>query len=114
MNKFVLFLGVALAGTAAYVLLSSERGPQFAEGPADDLSDAVDDFSDEVQSWGTRKRVGGVGNVLGGRVKQGVGRLTGNDDLEGEGLADAAVGHIKNAAGQAAQFVSEAAQDLKR
>lgn len=106
MNKFIFILGLAFVGAAAYVMLSdmtlNER-----------TLDGADDFEAQAASWGTRKRVSGAGSVLGGQVKQAVGRVAGNPDLEGEGIVDEAAGRVKNAAGQAAQAVSEAVSKIK-
>ena len=55
----------------------------------------------------------GTGGVLGGKLKQGLGKLTGDEQTEGEGYVDEAVGRVKDGAGQAAHAVSDAIADLK-
>ena len=105
MGKIAWILGVAFVGAAAYVLLS---GSSYA--PA---GDGVDEFGAQVGNWGTRKRAGGAGGVLGGKLKQGVGKLAGRPDVESEGAVDEAAGRVKNAAGKAAQAVSDTISGLK-
>jgi uncharacterized protein YjbJ (UPF0337 family) len=46
-----------------------------------------------------KDRVEGSATNLGGRVKEGVGKVTGDEKLKNEGLADQAKGKIQNAAG---------------
>lgn len=45
-------------------------------------------------------RIEGAGNQFTGSVKEGVGKLTGNDQLQAEGLAQKAGGSVQNAAGK--------------
>lgn len=49
-----------------------------------------------------------------GAVKEGIGRVTGNADLAGEGTAERVVGTLKDAAGQVGHVVGETIHDLKR
>lgn len=107
MNKFMWILGATCLGVAAYVLLTDANGarPQYADG--------LDEVRDNIGQWGTGKRVTGTGGAVGGKLKQGVGKLTGNDKLQGEGFVDEAVGNVKDAAGKAAHSVSDAISDLK-
>ncbi len=108
MNKFMWIIGVACLGAAAYVLLTD------AGGVGTRAADGVDEFGERVGGWGTGKRAAGAGGVLGGKLKQGFGKLTGDDELAGEGYADEAGGRVKDAAGQAAHAVSETISDLNR
>ena len=101
MNKIVFWLGIAFAGAAAYVLLSDSSGNSQAV-------DGADEFGVRAGAWGTRKRAGGLGGVLGGKLKQGAGRLVDDPGLEGEGVVDEITGRVKNAVGQAAQTVGGA------
>jgi uncharacterized protein YjbJ (UPF0337 family) len=47
-------------------------------------------------------------------VKEGVGRAVGDPDLADEGVADQAVGTVKNAVGNLAQAAGETIHDLNR
>ena len=106
MNKFMWILGATCLGVAAYVLIvDSEADARYADG--------ANDLESQVSGWGTKNRVKGTGGVLGGKLKQGFGRLTGNEQMEGEGVADEGVGRVKDFAGQAAHAVSDTIADLK-
>ena len=108
MNKFMWILGATCLGVAAYVLLTD------VNGAGTRAADGVDEFGERVGGWGTRNRAAGAGGVLGGKLKQGFGKLTGDDELAGEGYADEAGGRLKDTAGQAAHAVSETISDLNR
>ncbi len=49
-----------------------------------------------------RNRVEGAADKLGGKLKEGVGKLTGDSKLQAEGKADQMKGGVKNAVGGAA------------
>jgi uncharacterized protein YjbJ (UPF0337 family) len=49
-----------------------------------------------------------------GKLKEGAGRVTGGDQLAGEGVVDQAVGTVKDTAGQAAQALGETIHELNR
>ncbi|MGC1968600.1 MAG: CsbD family protein [Candidatus Acidiferrales bacterium] len=61
-----------------------------------------------------RQRVTGAGSRLAGKLKEGVGRMTGDDSLAGDGIVDQASGVAKNAAGNVAQALGETIHDLNR
>ena len=46
-----------------------------------------------------KDRVEGSGTNLGGKVKEGAGKLTGDEKLKNEGVADQVKGKVKNAVG---------------
>ena len=54
----------------------------------------------------------GKAEALKGRIKQGVGDLTDNDNLHDEGVADEAAGEIKEGVGKARRKVGDAIEDL--
>ncbi len=108
MNKFMWILGATCLGVAAYVLLNGSQGAGLAG------ADDVDEFGDRLSGWGSKNRMKGTGGVLGGKLKQGFGDITGDDRTKGEGVVDEAVGHVKDTAGQAAHAVSDAVSDLNR
>ncbi len=51
-------------------------------------------------------RVEGAGHKLAGAVKEGLGKLTGDAKMQGEGMAEKAGGSVQNAAGKAQDSVS--------
>jgi uncharacterized protein YjbJ (UPF0337 family) len=61
--------------------------------------DGVEGAADRARAWGTKKRFRGGADAVAGRVKEAVGRATGDDDLAGEGVLDQAAGTVKDAAG---------------
>ena len=98
-------VGVSLA---AYFVLN-QPGPQFATG-----NDDIEDAAGETAFWGSKQRVKGAGGGLVGKLKEGVGRVTGDDQLESEGLVDQAVGTVQDTAGQAAHAVADTIHELNR
>ena len=99
MGKFLWILGAASLGVAAYVIFSSEGGDS--------------GFGTQAGTWGTKQRVKGTGGVLGGKLEQGLGDLTGDPAVQGKGVLDQAVGTVKDTAGKAAHAVSDAVSDAK-
>ncbi len=95
-------------GLAAYVILN-QPGPQYATG-----SDTVEDAAGKTSLWGSKQRLKGTGGGLVGKVKEGVGNATGDDELAGEGVADQVVGEVKDTAGKVAHAVGETLHDLNR
>ena len=99
--------GVGL-GLAAYFVLN-QPGLQYAGG-----DDDVEDAADRTALWGSKQRVAGAGGGLSGKLKEGLGRVAGNDNLEAEGVTDQAVGAVKDAAGQVAQVAGHALHEVNR
>lgn len=104
---FVLALASG-AAIAAYILINTP-GPEYATG-----NDSVEDAARRTSQWGSKKRVTSKGDSVLGKVKEGVGRLTGDEDLAADGLVDQAAGAVKNAAGQVAQAAGETLHELNR
>jgi uncharacterized protein YjbJ (UPF0337 family) len=100
--------GIGAGIAATYVLMNQPR----LQG--DTGYDSVDEGAARTYGWGTKARVSGAGRNLVGRVKEGVGRLTGRDDVAGEGVVDQAAGAVKNAAGTVAQAAGQTIHDLNR
>jgi uncharacterized protein YjbJ (UPF0337 family) len=97
------------AGVAiAYVILN-QPVPQAETG-----GDSVENTAGRTFGWGTKTRFSGTGTNLAGKVKEGVGRAVGDPDLADEGVADQAVGTVKNAVGNLAQAAGETIHDLNR
>jgi uncharacterized protein YjbJ (UPF0337 family) len=95
-------------GLAAYLVLN-QPGPQYSTG-----DDDVENFADDTSFWGTKQRLAGTGRGLAGKVKEGVGRAAGDDQLATEGIADQVVGSVRDTAGKAAHAVGETINDLNR
>ncbi len=108
MKTFLWILGVGTLGVAAYIVFANNQLDR-APGRSD-----VDDAGEQVGSWGTKQRVRGTGGQVGGKLKQGVGKVMGDKSLEGSGLVDQATGAVKDAAGQAAHAVQDTIQDLNK
>ncbi len=102
MSKFMWILGATCLGVAGYLFFTDSLGTQGGSG------DELDEFGERVGNWGTKNRVTGTGGQLGGKLKQGVGKLTGDEKLQGEGALDEGVGTVKDAAGKAAHAVKDA------
>lgn len=90
---------------AVYFVVNAPEG-QYAGG--------VDDAANKTNAWGTKQRLTGSGGGLVGKVKEGAGKLTGDRELQGQGLVDQAVGSLKDAAGQAAHSVGDTLKDLNK
>ena len=105
MGKFLWILGAVSLGVAAYVILN-DRSASYA-------SDGVDDLSTRADVWGAKQRVTGTGGALGGKLEQGLGKLTGDPAVQGKGALDETVGKVKDAAGQAVHAVTGALDDAK-
>ena len=104
MKTFLWLAGGLGVGLAAYLILT---GPEYATG-----SDTVEGAAQKAAGWGTKQRVQGAGAGLVGKVKEGLGNLTGNDDLAGRGQGDQIAGKVKDAAGQVAQAAGQTLHDL--
>jgi uncharacterized protein YjbJ (UPF0337 family) len=107
MKMFPWMIAAAGLGFAAYVVFN--RSAMYASGPGD-----AEDAGRMAFGWGTKQRASRVGGQLSGRLKEGVGRITGNDNLAGEGIADQAAGLAKDAAGSVAQAVGQTIHEFNR
>ena len=100
--------GVSAGLVLAYIAMN-QPAPQHEGG-----WDSVEDAADSTWKWGSKARVSGAGTNLGGKLKEGVGRVTGDQDLADEGVVDQAVGSVKDAAGTLAHAASDTLHDLNR
>jgi uncharacterized protein YjbJ (UPF0337 family) len=96
------------AGIAAYIILN-QPGPRYSTGDED-----VEYAANRASLWGTKQRLYGTGGDVAGKVKEGIGRITGDDQLAGEGVVDQMAGAVKDTAGRAAQAVGQTVHDLNR
>jgi uncharacterized protein YjbJ (UPF0337 family) len=95
-------------GLTAYFVLN-QPGPQFATG-----NDDVEDAAVTTANWGSKQRMKGTGRGLVAKVKEGVGRAIGDQELQGEGALDQVVGAVQDTAGQAAHAVADTIHELNR
>ncbi len=59
-----------------------------------------------------RDEIDGKGEQIKGKVKKGVGDLTGDEKLRNEGVADEAAGDVQEGFGRGRRKVGEAIEDL--
>ena len=102
-----LIAGVGLSLAAYFVL--NQPGPQYATG-----NDDVEDAAGKTAFWASKQRVKGTGGGLVGKLKEGVGRATGIEQLETEGVVDQVAGTVQDTAGQVGHAVAETIHDLNR
>ena len=100
--------GIGIGAFIAYIVMNTPE-PQYSTGSSD-----VEDAALRTSAWGGKQRVTGTGGNLVGKVKGGVGNLTGNDDLAGEGVVDQAVGAVKDTVGELGQAAGKTLHDLNR
>jgi uncharacterized protein YjbJ (UPF0337 family) len=98
--------GAGVGLTVTYLVLN-EPNPQSDTG-----WDSVENAADRTWRWGSRSRFSGASKQVAGKVKEGMGRILGDDDLTDEGIGDQAVGAVKDAAGKVAHAASETIHDL--
>jgi uncharacterized protein YjbJ (UPF0337 family) len=96
-------------GLVVYLIANAPPGPQYATG-----SDNLEDAARNAAGWGTKQRAAGLGSNVVGRVKEGLGNLTGNPDLADEGIADQVAGEVREGAGKFAQAAGQTLHDLNR
>ena len=61
-----------------------------------------------------KDRIKGAANQAKGSIKQGIGELTGDAKLQGEGMADKAKGKVQSAVGGAKDAARDAVDDKDR
>ena len=76
--------------------------------------DGVEDTANRMRRWGTKKRFGAGVDTFVGRVKEGAGRIAGDEDLADEGVGDQAVGAVKDTVGRWGQAAGDTIHDLNR
>jgi uncharacterized protein YjbJ (UPF0337 family) len=95
------------AGLAAYWILTNAPVPAHSTGSTD-----VERAARKTAGWGAKQQVSGAGSSVLGKVKEGIGNFTGNDDLAGEGIGDQVAGTVKRAAGQVAEAAGKTLHDM--
>jgi uncharacterized protein YjbJ (UPF0337 family) len=101
--------GVGVGVGVTMLLFNNESGPEYATG-----YDGVESAARKTFGWGTKKRAEGKVGSFAGAIKEGVGRLTGDDQMAGEGAVDRVAGQMKDAAGQLGHAAGETIRDLNR
>ncbi|HEX4154304.1 MAG TPA: CsbD family protein [Acidobacteriaceae bacterium] len=109
MKLLWLTAGVGL-GIAAYLIFNTPA-PRYATGSEDE---DVEDAARATAHWGTRQKARGAGSDVLGRVKQGIGNLTGSDQLADEGTGDRIAAAVQHTAGDVAQAAGQTLHDLNR
>src|ERR1700678_1628059 len=102
-----IFAGVGV-GIAAYIALN-QPGARYATGDGD-----VEYAAGRTTLWGSKQRLYGRGGGLAGKLKEGIGRVTGDAHMADEGFFDEVVGGVKDTAGKAAQAAGQTVHDLNR
>jgi uncharacterized protein YjbJ (UPF0337 family) len=59
-----------------------------------------------------RDELKGKAEQVGGRIKEGVGRLTQDPELEGKGLGDQAAGSVRETYGKGRRKIGEVIEDI--
>ena len=101
------------AGIATWFMLRNQTAPALrtAGGPTAGYG-SVDDAADRTASWGDRQRIAGTGTRVLGKMKEGLGRITGDPNLADSGAADQAEGTLRDAAGKVANAAGQTLKDL--
>ncbi len=68
---------------------------------------------DELRKKSVDQQVGGKGESLKGKIKEGIGKVTGDADLEAEGQADQDEGKIREGVGKAGRAISDIKDRVK-
>lgn len=102
------WIPLALGIVGAYIFLDRRAVRYAAE--YNELKSAAD----RTDLWGSKQRIAGTGRDLLGKMKEGVSRLSGNQDLADQGVADQIAGGVQNAAGKAANAASDTIRELNR
>ncbi len=68
---------------------------------------------DEFRKKSVDEQVGGKGESVKGKVKEGLGTLTGDEEMESEGQIEQGEGKTRERAGKAGRAISDAAERVK-
>ena len=97
------------AGVAITVLLYNVNDSDYSTA-----SGGVERAARNTFGWGAGKQAEGKVGSFAGAVKQGFGKLTGNDEMASEGAANRLVGNVKDAVGQVGQAAGQTLHDLNK
>lgn len=101
--------GVGIGVGVSLLMKLNEQEPDYATG-----YEGVERAAGKTFRWGTKKRAEGKVASMIGAAKEGVGRFTGDPDLEDEGAFQRAAGKVKDAVGEVGQSVGQTLHDLNR
>jgi uncharacterized protein YjbJ (UPF0337 family) len=101
--------GAIGASIAVMVLKSTDEELGYETG-----YDGVDRAAAKTFGWGVKQRAAGKMASVAGAVKEGVGRFTGDPDLESEGTFDRVAGKVKDAVGEVGTAAGQTLHDLNR
>ena len=104
-----LLAGGAIGAAIAVLILNSDREPEYATG-----YDNVERGAAKAFGWGVKQRAGGKMASVAGAVKEGIGRFTGDEDLEAEGAGDRFAGKVRDKAGEVGTAVGQTLHDLNQ
>ena len=104
--KRLVWVPLALGIVATYIFLDRRATRYAAE------FDELEAAADRTDLWGSKQRIAGTGRDLLGKVKETVGRVTGDDDLAGQGVVDQIAGTVQDTAGKAANAASDTIRDF--
>ena len=104
-----LLAGGAIGAGIAVLIMNSDSEPDYATG-----YDGVERAAGKTFGWGVKQRAEGKMASVAGAVKEGVGRFTGDADLEAEGSVDRVVGKVKDVAGEVGTAAAQTLHDLNR
>ncbi|HEV2578046.1 MAG TPA: CsbD family protein [Acidobacteriaceae bacterium] len=107
--KTIAWLAAGIGIGLAVYLIANPPELQYATG-----SDNLEGAARNAQGWGMKQRATGLGRNVAGRVKEGLGNLTGNPDLADEGLGDRIEGNVREGVGKVAQAAGQTLHDLNR
>jgi uncharacterized protein YjbJ (UPF0337 family) len=106
--KRQVWIPLALGIVATYIFLNRRASRYVVE------YDELESAADRTDLWGSKQRIAGTGRDLLGKVKETVGRVTGNDDLADRGVVDQVAGAVQDTAGKAANAASDTIREFNR
>jgi len=101
--------GIGIGVAVTFVLFFDQPEPAY-----DTSYDGFTDAARKTFAWGTKKQAEGKVGSFAGAVKQGVGNLTGNQNLADQGAAGRVAGNVKDAAGRVGEAVGQTIHDLNK
>jgi uncharacterized protein YjbJ (UPF0337 family) len=110
--KALPWIVASLGVGVALCVLWGKRSRQYQTIGGEDLHDAIEDVAETTFGWGTKQRVAGSAERVTGKLKEGLGRIAGDDDLAADGVLTQAAGIVKDAAGSLAQATGETIHNL--
>jgi len=104
-----LLAGGAIGAAIAVLILNSDNEREYATA-----YDGVERGAAKAFGWGVKQRAGGKMASVAGAVKEGIGKFTGDEDLEAEGAVDRFAGKVRDKAGEVGTAVGQTLHDLNK